>query len=111
MRSWRVMRIHVGTSGYNYPEWRGTFYPADLPAKKMFGYYAGRFGTVEINFTFYRMPMPTTTEGWRAQAPDGFEEASVHRTFADLEGRCGRWTEAARHWAQAVALFTSCRRS
>lgn len=69
------MRIHVGTSGYNYPEWRGTFYPADLPAKKMFGYYAERFGTVEINFTFYRMPMPTTTEGWRAQAPGDFTYA------------------------------------
>jgi tetratricopeptide (TPR) repeat protein len=47
----------------------------------------------------------------RAQAPDGFEEASAHRLFADLEGRCGRWTEAARHLAQAVVLFTSCRRS
>ncbi|NKE60503.1 tetratricopeptide repeat protein [Lentzea sp. PSKA42] len=47
----------------------------------------------------------------RAQAPDLFAQAQVHRTFADLEGRYGRWTEAARHWAQAVALFTSCRRS
>ena len=55
------MRIHVGTSGYNYPEWRGTFYPADLPAKRMFGYYAERFRTVEINYTFYRMPTEKTT--------------------------------------------------
>lgn len=47
----------------------------------------------------------------RAQAPDEFEQAQVHRTFAGLEGRCGRWTEAARHWAQAVTLFSSCRRS
>ncbi|MGZ3144886.1 BTAD domain-containing putative transcriptional regulator [Lentzea chajnantorensis] len=47
----------------------------------------------------------------RAQAPDAFEEASVHRSCADLEGRCGRWTEALRHWAQALRLFTSCRRS
>ncbi|MFS8096984.1 tetratricopeptide repeat protein [Lentzea alba] len=47
----------------------------------------------------------------RTQAPDDFELAQVHRTFADLEGRCGRWTEAARHWARAVALFSSCRRS
>ncbi|MEU0880862.1 tetratricopeptide repeat protein [Lentzea sp. NPDC005914] len=46
-----------------------------------------------------------------AQAPDPFEQAQVHRTFADLEGRRGRWTEAAWHWAQALALFTSCRRS
>jgi uncharacterized protein YecE (DUF72 family) len=69
------MRIHVGTSGYNYPEWRGTFYPADLPAKQMFGYYAGRFQTVEINYTFYRMPTAKTTEGWRAQASEGFTYA------------------------------------
>ncbi len=47
----------------------------------------------------------------RAQAPDDFEQALVHRTVAGLEGRCGRWTEAARHWAQAVTLFTSRRRS
>jgi uncharacterized protein YecE (DUF72 family) len=67
-----MMRVHVGTSGYNYPEWRGHFYPDDLPAKKMFAFYAERFGTVEINYTFYRMPTPKTTEGWRAQAPDGF---------------------------------------
>jgi uncharacterized protein YecE (DUF72 family) len=66
------MNIHVGTSGYNYPEWRGTFYPADLPAKRMFDFYAARFRTVEINYTFYRMPTLKTTEGWRAQAPAGF---------------------------------------
>ena len=67
------MRLHVGTSGYNYPEWRGTFYPEDLPAKKMFGWYAERFDAVEINYTFYRMPTPKTTAGWHAQAPEGFE--------------------------------------
>jgi uncharacterized protein YecE (DUF72 family) len=66
------MRVHVGTSGYNYPEWRGTFYPEDLPAKRMFAYYAERFSAVEINYTFYRMPTPKTTEAWRAQAPEGF---------------------------------------
>lgn len=66
------MRVHVGTSGYNYPEWKGTFYPDDLPVKKMFPYYAERFTAVEINYTFYRMPTLKTTEGWRAQAPEGF---------------------------------------
>ena len=48
--------IWIGTSGYNYPEWKGSFYPADLPAAKMLPYYAARFPTVEINYTFYRMP-------------------------------------------------------
>ena len=69
------MRVHVGTSGYNYPEWRGTFYPADLPATKMFGWYAARLRTVEINYTFYRMPTPRTTGAWREQAPEGFKYA------------------------------------
>ena len=64
--------IYVGTSGYNYPEWKGTFYPEKLPAKKMFEFYRERFHTVEINATFYRMPTPKLTAGWLAQAPDGF---------------------------------------
>ena len=51
-----VVMIWIGTSGYNYPEWKGSFYPADLPAAKMLPYYAERFPTVEINYTFYRMP-------------------------------------------------------
>ena len=50
------MRIRVGTSGYSYKEWKGSFYPEDLPAAKMLEFYAGRFDTVEINNTFYRMP-------------------------------------------------------
>jgi uncharacterized protein YecE (DUF72 family) len=66
------MRVHVGTSGYNYPEWKGTFYPAEFPASKMFAYYAERFQTVEINYTFYRMPTTKLTVGWRDQAPPGF---------------------------------------
>ncbi|HVQ42870.1 MAG TPA: DUF72 domain-containing protein [Vicinamibacterales bacterium] len=66
------MRIHVGTSGYNYTEWKGTFYPPDLPAKQMFGYYSARFHTVEINYTFYRMPTDKTTSAWLAQAPPDF---------------------------------------
>lgn len=64
--------ILVGTSGYNYPEWKGSFYPSDLPATKMLPYYAGRFPTVEINYTFYRMPTPKLIAGWRTQVPDTF---------------------------------------
>jgi uncharacterized protein YecE (DUF72 family) len=67
------MRLHVGTSGYNYPEWRGTFYPAEFPTSKMFAFYAERFTTVEVNYTFYRMPTLKTTAGWHAQAPAGFQ--------------------------------------
>jgi uncharacterized protein YecE (DUF72 family) len=65
-------RIWVGTSGYNYPEWKGSFYPADLSAAKMLAYYAQRFRTVEINYTFYRMPNAKTLAGWVAETPPGF---------------------------------------
>jgi uncharacterized protein YecE (DUF72 family) len=64
--------ILVGTSGYNYPEWKGSFYPSDLPASKMLPYYASKFPTVEINYTFYRMPTPKLIAGWRAQVPPEF---------------------------------------
>src|SRR4029450_13839778 len=59
--------IWVGTSGYNYPEWKGSFYPSDLAAAKMLPYYAARFPTVEINYTFYRMPNEKIVAGWAAQ--------------------------------------------
>ena len=64
--------ILVGTSGYNYPEWKGSFYPADLAAAKMLPYYAARFQTVEINYTFYRMPSEKLLAGWRTQVPPAF---------------------------------------
>ena len=65
--------IWVGTSGYNYPEWRGSFYPADLSAAKMLPYYAARFPTVEINYTFYRMPNEKLVGGWAAQTPSPYK--------------------------------------
>jgi len=66
------MKIHVGTSGYNYTQWRGTFYPEDLSSKAMFGFYSGIFGTVEINYTFYRMPTEALLKGWANGTPDHF---------------------------------------
>jgi uncharacterized protein YecE (DUF72 family) len=67
-----MTRVHVGTSGYNYPEWRGRFYPERFASAKMLGYYAERFTTVEINATFYRMPTSRVVEAWAAQVPDSF---------------------------------------
>ena len=64
--------IFIGTSGYNYPEWKGTFYPEDIPASKMLPYYSQRFSTVEINYTFYRFPSEKALEGWSAATPEGF---------------------------------------
>jgi uncharacterized protein YecE (DUF72 family) len=65
--------IWIGTSGYNYPEWKGSFYPSDLPASKMLPYYAARFPTVEINYTFYRMPSEKLVAGWAAQTPSPYK--------------------------------------
>jgi len=66
------MQLWVGTSGYNYPEWRGSFYPEKMPAAKMLPYYAERFSTVEINYTFYRVPNAKILAGWHAETPPGF---------------------------------------
>jgi len=66
------MNLHIGTSGWSYPHWRGLFYPEDLPAKDWFGYYGRQFCTVEINMTFYRYPNPETLKGWMEKAPPGF---------------------------------------
>jgi uncharacterized protein YecE (DUF72 family) len=66
------MRVIVGTSGYSYKEWKGTFYPDDLPAAKFLSYYAEHFGSVEINNTFYRMPDEKTLLKWESEVPDGF---------------------------------------
>ena len=67
-----MMHVRVGTSGYNYPEWKGSFYPADMKPARMLPYYAERFSTVEINATFYRMPTATTVEGWANAVPEAF---------------------------------------
>ena len=67
------MSIWVGTSGYNYPEWKGSFYPEKLPAAKMLPYYAERFTTVEINYTFYRTPNEKILAGWDRETPANFK--------------------------------------
>ena len=69
------MRVLVGTSGFSYKEWKGNFYPEDLPASEMLRFYAGRLPSVEINNTFYRMPRAEMLAQWAEQVPDGFRFA------------------------------------
>jgi uncharacterized protein YecE (DUF72 family) len=66
------MDLFVGTSGFSYKEWKGSFYPEKIPAKEMLGYYASRLPAVEINNTFYRLPQKSMLENWRDQVPPGF---------------------------------------
>jgi uncharacterized protein YecE (DUF72 family) len=66
------MEILVGTSGYSYKEWKGSFYPEKLADKQMLRYYGEQFNTVEINNTFYRMPKAAVLENWAAEVPEEF---------------------------------------
>jgi uncharacterized protein YecE (DUF72 family) len=67
------MNLYVGTSGYSYKEWKGNFYPKDLPAKQMLHFYADNFSAVEINNTFYAMPKASVLENWAAEVPADFQ--------------------------------------
>jgi uncharacterized protein YecE (DUF72 family) len=69
------MKLHAGTSGYAFKEWKGSFYPGDLKDDAMLGYYASKFPTVEINNTFYRLPKEHVLQDWAAQVPEPFSFA------------------------------------
>jgi uncharacterized protein YecE (DUF72 family) len=66
------MTYLLGTSGWSYPDWKGRFYPEDLPQRKWLPFYAEHFNTVEINMTFYRFPRPETLKGWLDKTPSNF---------------------------------------
>ncbi|HEX6046720.1 MAG TPA: DUF72 domain-containing protein, partial [Pyrinomonadaceae bacterium] len=66
------MNLYVGTSGYSYKEWKGSFYPEKLAAKDMLPYYASKLPAVELNNTFYRLPKRSMVESWKAQVPETF---------------------------------------
>ena len=75
-------RLYAGTSGFSYPEWRGSFYPEDLPADEMLRHYSRVFPTVELNNTFYRFPRPAQVEQWRKATPRGFRfSVKAHRAI------------------------------
>jgi uncharacterized protein YecE (DUF72 family) len=65
----------IGTSGFQYAEWKGKFYPEDLPAARMLSFYAEHFQTTEINYTFHRIPSSKTIENWKKQTPPAFRFA------------------------------------
>jgi len=66
------MRLHVGTSGFDYRSWRGPFYPRSIRSADRLAYYAEQFAAVELNVTFYRMPTADAFRGWRDAVPDDF---------------------------------------
>jgi len=97
------MTILVGTSGFSYPEWKGSFYPEKLPQKKMLSYYAEHFCTVEINATFYRMPKEDMLAGWIAEVPPDFgfvlkapQRITHHKKLEDVGEETARFTTVAK---------------
>ena len=70
-----LVKFWIGTSGFQYAEWKGKFYPEDLPAAKMLPFYAERFSTTEINYTFHRIPAVKTIENWKTLTPENFRFA------------------------------------
>ena len=79
-------RVHVGCSGWVYKHWRGLFYPEGLPQKPWFEHYSQEFDTVEINASFYRVPLASTFDGWRQKAPPGFRYAvKVNRFITHMK--------------------------
>jgi uncharacterized protein YecE (DUF72 family) len=99
------MHVACGTSGFSYKEWRGSFYPSDLPADGYLRYYAERLGAVEINNTFYRMPKARVLAGWTTEVPPDFTfvmKASQRITHRKRLKEC---EEELRYWfEQAAAL-------
>ena len=101
--------IHIGCSGWVYKHWRGIFYPEGLPQKRWFERYSEEFDTVEINASFYRVPLESTFEGWRNKAPPGFRYAvKVNRFIThmkkllDCEEQLDRFIALARPLAEAL---------
>jgi uncharacterized protein YecE (DUF72 family) len=79
-------RLFVGTSGFSYKAWKGSFYPADMKDAGMLAYYAAQFDTVELNNTFYRLPNESTLRQWLEQVPPGFRFAlKASRTITHLK--------------------------
>ena len=93
----RTAPVYIGTSGWVYSDWKERFYPANLPSKKLLGFYSSHFATTEVNYSFYHIPRSTTYRNWAAQVPEGFVFAvKAHRSITHilrLKDTIGVWQE------------------
>jgi uncharacterized protein YecE (DUF72 family) len=99
------MQLFVGTSGYSYPKWKGSFYPAKLPQKEMLSYYSQHFAAVEINNTFYKMPTESELMSWAAQVPRSFRFAIKGPQTITHRKRLKEVAEPTKHLFQIVVLL------
>jgi uncharacterized protein YecE (DUF72 family) len=96
-------RLSIGTSGYSYKEWKGSFYPADIKEKDMLTFYAGRFPTVEVNYTFSRLPTEKMLDNWREKTPESFVFAIKAHQKITHRLRLANAQEAVRELLASVA--------
>jgi len=98
-----MAQAFIGTSGFDYPEWKPAFYPAELPRKQFLPYYATRFRTVELNNTFYQIPKPARIASWSEATPEHFRFVlKASRKITHIE-RLKLPSEAARYFLQAAS--------
>lgn len=92
-----MAKFFVGTSGWNYYGWRGSFYPENLPSRQWLSYYAEHFGTTEVNYSFYHLPRSSTYQNWYSQTPDGFvfavKASRLITHVKRLKNVDGEWTQ------------------
>lgn len=82
----KLGKAYIGTSGWKYRHWEGTFYPSDLKKKDQLQYFTANFDTVELNNSFYRQPTLQNFETWQEQAPENFIYAvKANRYFTHLK--------------------------
>ncbi len=107
-----MARLYAGTSGFSYPEWKGSFYPAGLPAAEMLQFYSRALPTVEINNSFYRYPKEETLRQWAQTVPEGFvftvkahRRITHDRRLKDVDGDLGFLYERMRALGDRLGLI------
>ena len=96
------MNLHIGTSGWSYKEWKGSFYPPKMPADEMLPYYAARFSTVEVNNSFYRIPSDRVLASWASQVPPEFRFVMKASRRITHHGRLKNEDGSLEYFLQAV---------
>jgi len=104
--------LFIGTSGWHYRHWRGTFYPDRLPTSRWFTYYRSVFSSVEMNATFYRLPTVQAVLAWKNQAPPGFLYAikgsrfiTHNKKLSDPLPSLRRFRDVISHLGQTLAVI------
>ncbi len=93
----------IGTSGFGYKEWKPKFYPPDVPEKRFLPFYASRFDSVEIDYTFYRMPNRKIIDSWKAATPDGFRFALKASQRITHRERLRLPSDSLGYWLETIA--------